>query len=427
VKLANILVSDIGTGLPLLKLTDFGGAIFEGSYTDEEKEATRKKVALRKAYYEEEDRKEEEEARKEGKVIPPKPQPQPPCIYCDNDGSKYAEILTMLSYHLNPQPAQEAAATNPLYGIAVPSPIHSGYEMAGDEELNEPYDDMDTTADEIALDEYINDDPDNNPYRTSESPLANRSSTDHQQQADPDVIMGDGDAVGRPSTTGDNDCMEVDRGSDLESYREASSLRHPDRRRNAIIPTSLTDRHCCHYPPDANIIGEPTPLDKSEDTVEPEPDDHPPTRYTLDSKGQLVSAENEFVGVRPPEFPDVLPAGDIFALGVTAADLCTLAPQRLCPCRLNQLSWLPAWRSAFPEDHWSRAPWMGVYSRELCMMLAWMTCEDPMVRPTASQLLHFAEQGLWGSRNFPSTGHEQRARIDAVLDSAQRKATKAEY
>jgi serine/threonine protein kinase len=420
IKTPNILVCHVGRELPLLKLADFGGAMSEKHATDEEKAAGRAKAAARKA------RKEKEAAEKAAKEGFEPPQS---CSNCNNDWTWHAghEMELEAVYDLgevqhvrapvNPQTVEGAVAFQPLQEVVMPQPLGGGIVMPP------------------VLSGYYP--PDNAPFRRSHdefsaallSPWTNsQKQVGHAAlNAAKDVVMDGCDA----------DAMEVNTGSGLGSYcpplashmfgartKGVETMSYSDMKsnggktitvrydRNPRFEPNHAHRSDDAPPADwlnANSVHQPT-RDKGKGPAEPAPK---PAK--LDLKGNAIKAEHVFIGIRPPEYPDVLPAGDIYALGLTATEMCAFEYRRLCPCRIYELQLTPSQRTTFPLYHPAIAWWTAPYSPALCRLMRYMTCENPALRPTASELLVLAEKCLRNFRDHQSTTKDERAAINELL------------
>jgi serine/threonine protein kinase len=377
IKSENILVHDLDAPIVRLKLADFGGAMFEQPATDHERRAVREEgdydtwlmensgMAPRSAYS---------------------------CPHCNNNWEYHARLEKRpIVIDFGDQIPYDSGKSPSIW--STPPDTDSNKDEDGDS----PMENADPVLYQIPgayipspASSLANNPPSSHNDSETQSTFARNSS-----MATSNGGEGPSNYGGEPMASGGG---ETTSSSDDESMASSSS--------GETIPLNSDDppaewmMHAIDQPPKDKGKGPAAPLS--------DPDKFDPFKRNPMDEHQF------FLGIQPPEFPDVLPAGDIWALGLTATTLCTFNVRRLCPCRIQELAVAPKDRVAFADDY-ATEPWAGVYSRPLCDVIMYMMQVTPEMRPTARELAVWAERGLRIARDRPTTTEKERNGIDALL------------
>jgi hypothetical protein len=333
----------------------------------------------------------------------------------------------------------------------------AGYVKVKEQELlHESYARVNTTAEDALEWQETNEpffDPDDNPHPSGnyEWKLHDLITDKYgkqigvfkkvESQADNEQIMDLDAAAGALNAPGNKDAVEIDDGKDLKTYDSEPGPRQCD-----ISPGGETVALSDMLMAGGSTVSIHDPVcDKNKDISSLEWNNldkgyegpvHDPHAMVLGPDG-LVPRDRAndlvFCGVMPPEYPAILPAGDIYALGLVATSLCTFDPRELEPEEIGELAATPSLRGVhwdeqpcdgdgrpagpfvFDWTHPACQPWSRVYSRRLVAVMTSMTARDPARRPAAGVLLAVAKRELRGLRDGPGVAEAERAAIDRVL------------
>jgi serine/threonine protein kinase len=121
------------------------------------------------------------------------------------------------------------------------------------------------------------------------------------------------------------------------------------------------------------------------------------------------------VGLRPPEYPNIVPATDVWALGNVGTAMCAFDTRPLNARQIAQLAELPHLRRGFPPAHVARKHWMRVYSPALTRLLARMTEPRAERRAGAVEALWEAKKGLRRLCDEPAATADERVAAFTLL------------